>query len=67
MKKLCVICKKEMDCFDKPNKGRRSGVSTISKRRSNVVTCCPKHARYYMNAYNYLRLKLKIKSKEEGK
>lgn len=46
MKKMCVYCGKEFECYDKRRKGKRGG-RTGYKRKVNAITCSSKCSRRY--------------------
>ena len=45
MKKKCIVCEKEFECYDSIHHG--AGRKRISKRRVNSVTCSKLCARTY--------------------
>jgi len=60
--KSCIICKREFECYDKPQTAGK-GFRHKLKRRHNAITCSPKCAKEY-GLVCKKRYKAKIKNEQ---
>ncbi len=49
MIKICVVCEKNFECYDKPTKHGHGGTRNIKKRPSNTLTCSHKCSSIYVH------------------
>ena len=62
VKKVCKVCKREYEAYDKPSKGR--GIRRVMKRPYNSVTCSKRCSRlncfYHECSEKYIKKKVAL-------
>jgi predicted transcriptional regulator of viral defense system len=64
--KICIVCQKKFECYDKPK--HAGGIRTRAKRKSNSITCSHKCATTYYQDIKRKNTRLyKLKHKKNQK